>query len=315
MIRFEIDSRYKNKRVDIVVSEYIKESRDVLILNRSQIVKYLNRFIKVNDEYVKKSYKVSLGDEVVIDIEGVYKDIKENECDNIKSQLKELDIVYECYDYLIINKPSGVVIHPGNGNRSNTLANYIKGYLEHNGEYDQTMNRAGIVHRLDKGVSGLIVVAKNKMFQDHIRKEFEEHRVIKIYHALIEQSHGVNNVLNSKVKILDRYTEIEEIRRDWDTIEGYISRSSVNRKRMVFSLDKRGKRAISYIYKFNNNELLIYIKTGRMHQIRATLKYLGYNIEGDMLYKRSSVNSECIKLQSSFLSFRDIEKKIVKYQL
>ncbi len=171
------------------------------------------------------------------------------------------------------------------------------------------MDRCGIVHRLDKGVSGLIVVAKNKGSQEYLKSQFKDNSVIKIYRAELEESKNVEQNLDIKKYLKELNIELQPWK-SWEKMEGYIGRSSVNRYKMEFKKYEFGgsKYALSYI-KFFGKEVLIKIDTGRMHQIRSTLEYLGFHIKGDSLYGKSSDGNEMIMLESVLLSFLNIDGK------
>ncbi len=315
MITHKVTFQESTERLDILLTRVLKLQLDIVI-NRSSIVKYLDKYISVNGKHVKKSYRVEENDEILIDEEKIVNEIKRRDSDEIVSQIGNLDIIDETSEYIIINKPCGLVVHPGSEIHQDTLANYIKGYLEAKGEYDDNIQRAGIVHRLDKGVSGLIIIAKTRTFQEYIKKEIEEHRIRKIYHAILNEKHDRGNTNLSVIEILKQYDTDEAIYDNWDRVEGYIRRSPYNRKKMVFSTEEGGKEAVSYIYYIKTNEVLVNIVTGRMHQIRATLKFLGYTIEGDDLYTRKDGrNSNSISLKAVQLRFKNIDETIKTYSI
>lgn len=288
------------KRLDFLVSEIYKETS----LSRSIIQKHLNKGCLVNGKICKRSYKLRESDTVVID-EKYWEEIEKGLIlsEEIVSQKGDLDIRYEDEDLIVLNKPKGLIVHPGVGNREKTLANYVRYYLESKNKYDESVERCGIVHRLDKGVSGLMMVAKNRGTQEYLKGEFKKNNVLKIYYAQLEESINIEQKLN----LLEYVNKIEtesKMWEQWQKVEGYIGRDRVNRYKMEFRTYEfaGSKYALSYIL-FSKNEALIKIDTGRMHQIRATLKYLGYHIQGDSLYGKGS--GDKIMLESVLLSFKN----------
>lgn len=308
-------------RVDKTVTEYLKEDErfSEFSITRSGIASVIPLAAHVNGGTIKRSYKLRDGDVLEIETGTILRFLEdkikeEDKLSAIVAQKGGLDIVFEDKDILVLNKPKGLVVHPGVGNVDRTLANYVRGYLEEKGEYDMQVKRAGIVHRLDKEVSGLIILAKNRKTQLTLKEEFENHRVKKLYIATVTQLK--NLPVQEDVPVLDRdfKAAIEALRVvDYDgekvgmyKVEGRIVRDSVDRQRMLFKLGAqgRGKYALSYLVKFKDGKLLIKIETGRMHQIRATLRYLGWVILGDQKYGYSGDKKEGsgIELESSYLS-------------
>ena len=293
-----IKGRYIDLRVDSLLSEVLKEKA----LTRSIIQKHIKNGCKVNGKECKKSYRLKEGDTLYID--EAYWDSVKQDLDlskDILSQKGDLDIRYEDDDLIVLYKPKDLVVHPGVGNNDNTLANHVRYYLESKGEYDSLLDRAGIVHRIDKGVSGLMFVAKRKSVQEYLKGEFSKKRVIKIYHAYLEESNKLEQEIDLKEYLKKMNINLLPWK-SWEKVEGYIGRDRVNRYRMEFRTYEfsGSKYALSYIL-FSGNQALIKIDTGRMHQIRATLKYLGYHIKGDKLYGNGVGDS--IMLESVLLSF------------
>jgi 23S rRNA pseudouridine1911/1915/1917 synthase len=309
-MKITIDSKYKNQRVDKFLTSQLQEIGFKQV-TRNMIKDHISTGVQVNNLEIKPSYKLKNEDVVNID-EQYWKEIfsKLDLSDQISPQKGELNILYEDQYLLVIVKPKGLVVHPGVGNKKNTLANYIRYYLESKNEYDINVDRAGIVHRLDKGVSGIMVVAKDKQTQENLKKQFANREVEKIYLAQVEQFK--ESELNSFEKG-DLNTVLENIKNGeidfskWFQAKGFIGRDRVNRYRMDFKLYEFGgsKSANSYILPIDENKMLIKIVTGRMHQIRATLNYYGYYIKGDTLYrsKRIAKSSSNIMLKSIYLSF------------
>jgi 23S rRNA pseudouridine1911/1915/1917 synthase len=310
----EIKEKDSGKRVDIFVLDIVKDF--VPAITRTLVQDNLSVGCLINKKKCKKSYKLKEGDTVSLDMDFWKKlpatlDLSKD----IVAQDGKLDVRYEDNDVLVLYKEKGISVHPGVGNLDSTLANYVRMYLEKKGEYDPLVDRAGIVHRLDKGVSGLMVLAKNKETQEYLKKEFAKRNVIKIYHAQVESvgESKIGMFKNSEQKIdFKKYLSKMDISfepwKKWFDMRGYIGRSSKNRYKMEFRLHEfsGSKFAESYILK-SGNEVMVKIETGRMHQIRASLEYLGLRIVGDMLYGSNGYkgSSSCIMLESVLLSFLD----------
>jgi pseudouridine synthase, rluA family len=214
-----------------------------------------------NNKKIKSSYKIEENDRIEIFI-------PETEQAEIIPENIKIDIIYEDEDIAVINKNAGLVVHPAQGHYSGTLVNailyHIKDLSGINGEI-----RPGIVHRLDKDTSGLIVIAKNDKAHINLAKMFQEKKIKKTYLAILK-----GKLTKEKGRI------VTQIGRDTD-----------DRKKMtVIKGNDRGKEAITNYNVICSNELFtlvkVYIETGRTHQIRAHMKYMGYPILGDMVYGR-----------------------------
>lgn len=214
-------------------------------------------FIKVNDKDVKASYKVCLDD--VIDIDESYKTQSDIEAEDVS-----FEIVYEDNDLMVINKPSGLVVHPGNGNTHNTLVN---GLMMHNKKLSDIGgdDRPGIVHRIDKDTSGLMLVAKTNKCHELLSDDFKNKRVKRTYIALLK---GV-------------------FPHDSATIDAPIGRDKNNRLKMTVTADN-SKNAVTHlkvIKRYDKYTLVsLNLDTGRTHQIRVHMEYIGYPIYNDPVY-------------------------------
>lgn len=223
--------------------------------------------VSVNEKTILKTgYSLSVGEAVSIEIPAV-KDV------GLVAEDIPLDIVFENKDLMIINKPAGMVVHPAIGHTSGTLVNAVLGYdpdLEGIGGEE----RPGIVHRLDKDTSGLIVVAKNDQAHRWLQEQFKERKTEKIYLALVD---GKPNTPVGR-------------------IEAPIGRDTADRKKMAITNLKKGREAISEyktVESFKNHTLLeFHPLTGRTHQIRLHCRLLGCPITGDQIYghKKSSID-------------------------
>ena len=241
-----------NQRLDMYIA-----SLD-LDLSRSMVQKMIeNRQVLVNDKVPKTSYKTKLNDILKISID-------EPQETTLKAQDIPLDIIYEDDDIIVVNKAKGMVVHPGNGNPDGTLVNAVLEHCKGNLSGIGGEIRPGIVHRLDKDTSGLIVIAKNDKAHINLSKQIQERSVRKIYTALVR---GV-------------------IPEDTATINMPIGRSRQDRKKMAVRKD--GKEAITHIkvIKRYSKYTLIRVKidTGRTHQIRVHMAEIGYPVVGDEVY-------------------------------
>ncbi len=325
-----VSQEHVGKRADVFVLSYL-QSEGFKALTRSALHKYWDNLVKVNDKDAKPSLKLKEGDRVDISkkllLEYMEKEISET---RILPQEGVLDIVFEDKYCIVLNKKAGVVVHPGSGNSENTLSNHVVWYLQNNKEYSSNIKRGGVVHRLDKGVSGLILFAKTLEAQQFFQKQFETHKVEKLYRAKVEGKvfpAVLSELLVSKnISLKDEVAKLEENNfvcdKSWARVEGYIQRSNRNRMKMFFSPLKRsfgnGKLAVSYIKPLSKEELLIKIETGRMHQIRATLEYLGLNILGDTLYSTKYGQGgipDKIELESILLSLENPDRERMTFKL
>jgi 23S rRNA pseudouridine1911/1915/1917 synthase len=263
-IEFSINKKNSGERLDIFLSKKIKN------LTRS----YIKKLIEKNNVRLNKristsaSTKVKTNDKIIVNI------IEEENFKIIPKNIK-LDIVYDDKDLLIINKPKGMVVHPGAGNYKDTLVNGLI-YKYKNSLSDVNGNvRPGIVHRIDKDTSGLLVVAKNNLSHSNLGKQFSDHSIKRRYKCLVW---GVVRPLNGRIETL-------------------ISRNKKNRQLMTVS-DVNGKKAItnySTIKVFNIKDIpkisLIEceLETGRTHQIRVHLKHKGTSLLGDKQYGKKKI--------------------------
>lgn len=241
-----------NERLD----KYLAQNTEY---SRSTIIKMLeNDYILVNSKKEKASYKLKENDEIEI------KEGFQESTDIIPTQMP-IDIIYEDSDIIVINKPSGLVVHPGSGNHDNTLVNGLMYYTNNlsniNGE-----ERPGIVHRIDKDTSGLLLVAKNNKTHTILTEYFKDHKNIKREYIAL---------------LCGRFPH------DSATIDAPIGRDPKDRKRMTVTAEN-SKEAITnlkVLKRYKNYTLVSCIlETGRTHQIRVHMNYIGYPIYNDPVY-------------------------------
>jgi len=256
----EVEKKDQGKRIDKYLTAEISE------LSRSFIQKLIEaEEITVNGHSVEKSYGINVGDFVKVKVKE--KDAK------VKAVEMELDIVYEDQDIIVINKEVDRVVHPAPGHYNDTVVNALLAYVD-NLSAINGVKRPGIVHRLDKGTSGLLIVAKNDRSHKNLAQQFKKRRVEKYYYALIE-----GNLAYEKGKI-----------------DAPIGRDPNDRKKMAVR-KRNSKNAVSrfkIIEEFKNYTLVeVKIETGRTHQIRVHFSYLGHPIVGDKKYgSKNSLKAE-----------------------
>ena len=265
--------KYKNLNKKIRVDSYISSLEKSL--SRSKIKKLiLSNNMTINNYVINDvSRYLKYGDLVEIKIPA-------EKTLNLKPYNYKLDIIFEDKDLLIINKTSGISMHPGAGNYDNTIVNALIYYGYKNLSNLGNELRPGIVHRIDKDTSGLVIIAKNNKSHINLSEQFSKHSIKRIYHALIW---GKLRPQNGKIETL-------------------INRSSRNRQLMEVNF-LRGKKAITN-YKtleiFENNNIPTFslveckLETGRTHQIRVHMSHKGNNILGDRKYKKKFKNIKII---------------------
>jgi len=264
----EIKVKEESQRID----KFLTEETDY---SRSTIQKMIESdFILVNNDKVKSNYKVKEGD--IICISDEYKE----ESDIVPEEIP-LDIVFEDDDLMVINKASGMVVHPGNGQTSGTLVNALMGYTENLSDDDL---RPGIVHRIDKDTSGLMLVAKNNKTHELLSEGFKNKTITREYIALLQG----------------------EMSTETATIDAPIGRDSHDRKKMSIT-EKNSKEAVTHltvIKKYKDFTLVrLKLDTGRTHQIRVHMKYIGFPVHNDPVYSKKVANEFGQFLHSAKLTF------------
>lgn len=269
MKEYIVSQEEKGKRLDTYISSV---DTDITRTSAQRLIEDGN--ILVNGKNAKVSYKIQENDKISVEI-------PEPKQIELKAQDIPIEIVYEDSDIIVVNKPKGMVVHPANGNPDGTLVNAIMAICKDSLSGIGGEIRPGIVHRIDKDTSGLLIVAKNDNAHVKMSEQIKNHEVKKTYIALVR---GV-------------FKENEA------TIDMPIGRSTSDRKKMA--VNKNGKNAITHIKvlkRFDKYTLLqVNIETGRTHQIRVHLSHIGYPIVGDYTYSNGKnefdVVGQCLHAQ------------------
>lgn len=256
-LRMEVDRGQEPVRIDKYMSEHVQHS------SRNRIQKAADAgFIQVNGQVVKSNYKVRPGDVITLMLDRPHYDT------TIEPEDIPLEVVYEDDQLMVINKPAGMVVHPGVGNFHGTLVNAIAWHLRNLPSYDPNDPSVGLVHRIDKDTSGLLVVAKTPEAKTELGAQFFNHDTHRSYHALV----------------WGNFTE------DTGRIEGNIGRDPKDRQRMaVFPAGGDvGKTAVTHyrvLERYGYTTLVeCRLETGRTHQIRAHMKHIGHPLFADERY-------------------------------
>ena len=260
-INLKVREKVKNLRIDVFINNNVKEISRTRIKNL-----ILCKKLKLNNKIIlDPSKKVKFEDNINLTV-------PEPKKSSLKAYKYKLNITYEDDDLIVLNKPAGIVMHPGAGNFDNTIVNALIDYNKNSLSNIGGELRPGIVHRIDKNTSGLVVIAKNNYSHENLSLQFSRHSIIRVYQLLVW-----GKIRPSKGKI-----------------QTLITRSSKNRQMMAVSYSK-GKKAITNyktIELFENKNiptlslLECKLETGRTHQIRVHMNYLGNSIVGDDKYKK-----------------------------
>ena len=272
MKKFIVSVEDEGKRIDAYLASRNEE------LSRVSIQRLIDEEkILVNNKKIKASYKVQDGDLITLEEEQP-KEV------SLKAQEIPIEIIYEDKDIIVVNKPKGMVVHPANGNPDGTLVNAIMAICKDSLSGIGGELRPGIVHRLDKDTSGVLIVAKNDKAHINMSEQIKEHQVEKTYIALVR---GI-------------------VKENEASISMPIGRSDKDRKKMA--VKKNGKSAITHFKvlerfpKHNCTLLEIKIETGRTHQIRVHLSHIGYPVIGDEVYSSGknewNIKGQCLHAKS-----------------
>ena len=259
-----------NKRLDVFLTEELNESRNFINKNIK------NGNILVNGNIVKSGYSLKLNDKITIN------DLKVDT--SIKAEIIPIEILYEDDYIMVVNKKSGMVVHPGNGNYSHTLVNALMSITDDLSD-EGGAERCGIVHRIDKDTSGVLLIAKTNEAHRILSDDFKNKRIKRKYLALV---HGV--IENNKGKI-----------------NAPIGRSKIDRKKMCVT-DENSKNAVTnftVLERYKNATLIeLILETGRTHQIRVHMEYINHPIVNDPVYgKRKIINDYGQMLHAFYLGF------------
>ncbi len=267
LIELIVTDGFVGERLDKVIPALYSE------LSRSSVQQLIaDGAVTVNGTVVNKKYTVSVGDSICVNV-------PEPKSLSVEKEDIPLDIIYEDDHLLVVNKPKGMVVHPAAGNYEGTLVNAL---LYHCGDSLSGINgviRPGIVHRIDKDTSGLLVVAKTDVAHKGLAEQIKEHSFTRVYNTVV----------------------VGNIKDDSGTIDAPIGRHPKDRKKQAVT-DKNSRNAVTHfevLQRFNGfTYLKVTLETGRTHQIRVHMAYRGNPVAGDVVYgnpkKTYGLNGQCL---------------------
>ena len=271
------------KRLDVFLTDELGESRNFILKNIK------SGKILVNNKVVKGGYLVKENDIITIDDLTV---------DNtVKAENIDVEILYEDDDIIVVNKKSGMVVHPGNGNYTGTLVNALMAYTDDLSD-EGGSERVGIVHRIDKDTSGILLIAKtneaHRILSDGFKNKTIHRKYIALVHGIIDNNRG--------------------------KIDAPIGRSKIDRKKMCVT-DENSKKAVTtftVLERLNNATLLeLVLETGRTHQIRVHMQYIGHPVVNDPVYSNHKIiNDYGQMLHAAYLGFEHpITGKFMEFEV
>ena len=263
----------ENSRLDLFICKHIQDKSRSYIQNLIE-----DNFVEVNHKIKKSNYKTKLGDNIKVSLPDAVEL-------NIKGEDISLHILYEDTHVIVVNKPQGMIVHPASGVYTGTLVNALLNHCREDLSGINGVARPGIVHRIDKDTSGILVVAKNDMAHNKLSEQLKDHSMTREYIALVEGN----------------------IKEEKGSVDKSLGRHKKDKIKMA--VVEGGKRAVTHyevIRRFKEHTLVkCVLETGRTHQIRVHMCYLGHPVVGDLVYgyKRQKFNLKGQLLHAQKLGF------------
>jgi len=280
-VSLKVDEKHHHLRIDVYLTQQLE-----LVPSRTFVKKLIELGnVKVNDRNVKVHYLICQGDNISVDIpESI------TESQNIEPQDLPIDIFYEDQYLMVINKPHGMLVHPAKGQYTDTLVNALLFHADHLSDFNDDEFRPGIIHRLDRETSGLILIAKDNITHTKLSKQFQKRTVKKKYVALVEGAVEFDEgVIDVPLATHPKYKDKQTVRFD----------DSAKEAKTFYKCLKRYEKYTL---------IALFPQTGRTHQLRVHMKYLGHPILGDDKYGKKS-NFSRLALHAKSVGFHHPQTK------